>query len=295
MIKRFLMLSLCAFLMAACGGSTAPNQKEVKQALEEESKDVVLETATNIFYSMPSPLELTTLLKSAGGTFQNGLMHDPDLAGQYQTKVKQAMNLGIYGADLSYASVYSQRQECIKHLAATKRIGDQLGINEAFSAELLERANANLDNRDSMLHILTEIYWQSNSQLQEEDRGQVSVITMAAGWLEGLYLGSHIVDANNPDREVVVRIMEQKYTSGQLKEMLSNDDDPSVSETRNLLTPLFEFFDGLTVTQEKAVVEYVESTGVARISGKSEINYSEEQLAQLQTLTTDIRSKMIEL
>ncbi len=297
MIKQALLLTTLSLFLFSCSNesSNKTNPSDAKQMPEAIESDVVLEKATKIFYSMPSPLELTTLIKSAGGTFKGSLLHNPQLAHEYQTRQSQAMNLGIYGADLSYSSIYGQQQEAIKYLAATKRIGEKLGIHEAFSAELIERANNNLDNRDSMLHILTEIYWQSNSQLQEEDRGQTSMMIMASGWLEGLYLGSHIIDMDNPDPEVVLRLMEQKYTSAQIKEMFSQKlDDPDIAVLNAKFSDLFEFYAKLLVKEEQAVVEYVESTGVSRISGKKEINYSDEELVTLRDITESIRTQIIE-
>lgn len=296
-MKQSVLAFVFLVILASC--ESGNNVKEIdssRAVASDQSEDKVFEKATKIFYAMPSPLEMTTLIKSAGGTFNGTLLHDAQMAGQYQTKLKQSLNLGIYGSDLSYSSVYDQRQNAIKYLAACKRVGEKLGITEAFSAEMIEKANANIDNRDSIMKIITDLYWLSNSQLNEENRHAVSILVMAAGWVEGIYLGSNIIDLENPDPEISQRLMEQKYTALQIEAMFAeNADDPLVTEGQSLFSPLLSFYSSLQVNEEKPIVEYSESTGVSRIAGEKKIVYTSPQLKELRTLSTTIRNQIIEL
>ena len=147
-------------------------------------------------------MELSTLIKEAGGEFRKDLLHDPNKANTYQSTSKRALALGLYGADLSYSSVYNMQGEAVKYLAASKRLGETIGIQEAFSANLIERANSNLSNRDSMFSIMTEMYWQTNSQLREENRDQIALIVMAGGWAEGLYIGCNAIQEGESRPEI---------------------------------------------------------------------------------------------
>lgn len=293
---RYFYLFLCAGLLTcwSCGSDTNKQAAPVADTLAPDSaSDPMYESARSLFFSMPSPLELTSLIKSAGGKFELELLHDPNKASAYQTVQKQALVLGVYGADLSYASVFDRQQEAVKYLAASKRVGETIGIHEAFSAGIVERANKNLDNRDSMLNIMTEMYWQMNSQLKEESRDKVSLLVLAGGWAEGLYIGMQLLDRENPDPEIATRLIEQKHTAMQLDQMFSDyNEDAMVSSTHEMFLPTFNFFAGLDIQEEETEVS-TNDEGVVTIGGKKTIRYTDDDLNTLRELSAEMRSKMI--
>ncbi len=297
---KYFTLALCVFLLASCGGGAEEKTSGVKRdtnssdSVEFFRSDVV-ERATRVFYAMPSHLELSTMIKSTGGEFQKDLMHDPQKANTYQSTMKRALALGVYGADLSYSAVYEQQNEALKYLAATKRIGESIGIQEAFSANFIERANANLDNRDSMLAIMTEMYWESNSQLEEESREHISLLVMAGGWIEGLYLACKLTqDVTTVD--ITDRIAEQKFAADQLTEMFDvySEDDYMTEESYEMFKPLLAKFGELNVEISNSSISKDESSGVHTIGGETKVELPAETLEEIKKETFALRQKLIE-
>lgn len=297
---KHLHLFLCAGALAlgACNAGKNKDAPGTADTLLYDStqENRVLESAKKMFYAMPSPLEMSTLIKSAGGEFRSDLLHDPNQAPNYQTLQQRSMVLGVYGADLSYASVFDRQQDAVKFLAASKRIGEDIGIRDVFSANILERANNNLNNRDSMLHILTEVYWETNSQLKEENRDQISLLVMAGGWAEGLYMGTQLIDPAHPDPEIATRVIEQKYTAMQLQEMFNEfSDNELISASYPIFAPALDFFASLNVKEEEKTSVSTNSEGVMTIGGKKTIAYTAEDLKQLQLIASTMRTKIIAL
>lgn len=283
--------------LGACGGETQQQQSaDAADTTALNDTSSVYNRAKSIFYSMPSPLEFTTLIKSAGGTFRKELLHNTGLSTQYQGAQKQSLLLGVYGADLSYASVFNQQQDAIKILAASKRLGEKLGIHQAFSADLMERANANLQNQDSMLHIMTEMYWQTNSQLKEENRNEIAVMVMLGGWAEGLYLGAQNLDLSNPDPEIAKRLAEQKFTAEQVQALL---DEHQSSELVAPLMPLFQpIINQLRALPLGEVAQSTVSTGadgVAVIGGGADVQFTQADLQALHDQVTSLRQTIVSL
>ena len=285
-------------VMLSCGSESQNNSDESKVSTETETNQdtsQVLRSAQKIFYSMPSPLELTSLIKKADGQFRKDLLYDPTKANIYQSAKTRALALGLYGADLSYSTVYEQQGDAVKFLAASKRLGETIGIQEAFSAEIIERANANLDNRDSMMAIMTEMYWQTNSQLKEESRDQLALLVVTGGWIEGLYIGCSVFDDTEAKENIQKRMTEQKFAASQLAEMYGlMIDDYMIEETSALLKPLFDLFDSLEMTKDDPVVSENAEDGTVTIGGKSEFQMSPAQFEDLQRIVFDIRSKIVE-
>lgn len=295
LIPSYLILLV---LFAACGGETetkkpTPNLDTIMN--DDGKSEELFEEAKKIYYSMPSPLELTTLIRRAGGEFQKDLVLSTKRASDYQSTLKQGMILGVYGADLSYTSVYEQQQASLVLLAAAKRLAGGIGIHDAFSNNRVERANNNLANKDSMVAILSEVYWEINGQLKDENRNEIAMLVMCAGWVEGLYIGVTLADVDNPEDEIMKRLMEQKFTAMQIQEMFGEySDDNLLAQSFPYFEPLLEFYTNLPVTEEPTEMRGPED-GKFVIGGAKEVQYSAEDFRKLKELALESRTKIVAL
>jgi hypothetical protein len=297
-MKQLSLFVLGGLMLVLTGCGPAESSKtEPKTPTAPVTRDTseVFQSAKSIFYSLPSPMELSTLIKSAGGEFRKDLLHDPNKANTYQSTQKRALALGLYGADLSYSSVYNMTGDAVKFLAASKRLGETIGIQEAFSANLIERANINLGNRDSMFSIMTEMYWQTNSQLKEENRDQLALIVMAGGWAEGLYMGCNAISSDDPQPQIEQRMAEQMFASKQMEEMFNfYDDDPMVADVHALFQPTFDLFNSLTIVEVERTISEDEATGKHTIGGESQISFGPDDMEKLTLVANELRSKIVE-
>jgi hypothetical protein len=289
-------------ILVGCGGEEAPKTQvpeganaeldtnEMKSKLGEE----MYERTRDIFYSMPSPLELQSIVEQAGGYFRADLLHDPKLSAQYQGTEKLSRVLGIYGTDMSYATVYKQQQESILHLAASQRVAKAMGITDPFQGHLIDRANASMSNKDSMMLIVSEMYWEMNSQLQEEERNALGLVVLAAGWVEGVYLGSQILDEKEPQPAIAEVLVEQRFIADQIDKMLNDyQEDPLVAGMQKEVRPLLEAFLALPLNETAATVR--KENGKTVIGGKQEITYTIEDLNTIRSLAKALREKFIAL
>ena len=288
-------------LLTGCGGEEAPTGKTPKDALELDSNSMkeklgeeMFERTRDIFYSMPSPLELQSIVEQAGGYFRADLLHNPKLSSQYQSTEKQAMVMGVYGTDMSYATLYKQQQESILHLAAAQRVAKGMGVTDPFQGHLIDRANANIANKDSMMLIVSEMYWEMNSQLQEEDRNALGLVVLACGWVEGVYIGTQILDIENPNKNVAEVLIEQRYIASQINDMLEDyQDAPMVAEVRSKLQGLIDIFLGLEVIREPAQLR--QENGKTVIGGNQRVNWTIEDLNNIRSAAAELRQNLIAL
>ncbi|GAB5538173.1 MAG: hypothetical protein Salg2KO_02760 [Salibacteraceae bacterium] len=296
---KYISAFVAVLFLASCGSETTEDKTATEEdnAQEDTTKiysSNVLESASRVFYAMPSPMEVSGMIKATGDEYQAALLHDPMKANTYQSTQKRALALGVYGADLSYTAVYDRQSEALKYLAASKRIGESIGIHEAFRADIIERANANLANKDSMLAIMTQMYWESNSQLDEENREQIALLVMAGGWLEGLYIACNI-NEELKDPGLKDRIAEQKFAADQLTEMfIEYQDDYMVEEAYSWFKPLLDHFKALDVESSDASLSKNEETGMHTIGGKTTVNLPMETLTKIKEETFSLRQKLIE-
>jgi hypothetical protein len=68
------------------------------------------------------------------------------------------LNLGVYGADLSYAGTYEMNQEIMKYLQVSKQLIEELNISTSFNRGFVERVERNLEDKDSLINIVSESF-----------------------------------------------------------------------------------------------------------------------------------------
>ena len=183
-----------------------------------------------IFFSLPSPAEMATIIKDNGYTFDASRLNPAEKCDQYTTEFDQAVNLGIYGADLAYASIFDQRQVGRDQFAAVKKLAGLLKVESALSGGIIERIDANRDNRDSVLYIISDAYAELNDRLKNNNRYDVAAIIVIGGWVESLHLACQFASGDNRP-ELRQRIAEQKYVLKDVLEYLNKFQDKKRIET----------------------------------------------------------------
>jgi len=226
-----LMLGL-TMLMASCVESSDKKTTQPPVQAQLDSAEVArMKELEKIFFSIPSPVEMSSLIKKNGYQFDQGKLVATANVDKYTGEARQAVMLGIYGADLSYTAIFDQKQMTTEYFAAAQKLARQMDADGTITPELLERLEKNQENRDSMLHIISEAYSDLNGYLKEKDRVEVSAMVIAGGWLEALYLSSqYTADGNTEIRQ---RIAEQKYSLSNLMTYLEKfGDTPSLQELK---------------------------------------------------------------
>ncbi len=104
------------FILTSCAGNGGEKvDGDGKDGGEEEAEVPIVmsdEIINDIIQSIPSPLEITTLIQEGGAIYNRDEMNDDDNVSQYATNFKKAVNLGIYGTDLGYANIYGKESGC---------------------------------------------------------------------------------------------------------------------------------------------------------------------------------------
>ena len=289
-------LLIAAALLAACGGD--PSQQDALNTGGEDSAQVKLRQKKTkaIFYSIPSPMETAELLKDAGAEYDKDILNDVLNVSKYTSSSKQALNLGIYGADLSYASVFNNTQESMFYTSCAKNLADKLGVSSAFNdstVQLMEEAKSQND-RDRLLDIVSETYWNVDAYLKDNNREAISGLMIAGGWVEGLYIATQVTKSNDTAK-LRQRIAEQKLSLDDLTELLASYDatEPALVSARNDLAAIKTLFD--PVGQGAHATSEVKKEGdVAVIGGGGPpATLTNEQLAAITDKVATIRNNWI--
>lgn len=291
--KSFFLFTTAAMLIASCGSDTATdNGNGTADDTTGEANAKVVKTQ-NVFYSIPSPIETTTLLKKAGASYDNAYLNDIKNVAKYSSASSKALNLGVYGADLSFTSIFEQAQESMLYLKCASNLANGLGIGDVFGPATIARVETNMKNKDSLLEIISDAYWTADAYLKENERPSTSALVIAGGWIEGLYIATRVAKTTNND-EIMTRIGEQKLSLENLIGML--EATPSEETVVKLLADLKELkviYDKINFTSEKPETSTDVTTHVTTIGGGSKIAITKEQLGDISNKIEVIRSNII--
>ncbi len=242
-----------------CGG---------KKSEEKVTTANVRETVKREFeYPIPTSFQVTQLLQEAGAAFVLNITNPVENVEKYETQSSKALNLGIYGADLSYASTYNSQEETLNLLNASKTLIDGLEIPGVFNDDMVTRVEENLDNKDSLILIISESFYNTYDQLGKTGQEKIGFLVVSASWIEGLYITTQLAISSNYDSRLMKIIAEQKSTVNILAkaaEKYQEDEDiQRVLPFINFMKLSYEGVDsevGITQGQLDDIITNVEST-----------------------------------
>lgn len=292
-VKMIIFSLVSAFLIfSGCGGDSDKTDDENGGAKVDSARATLFQVGDELF-SIPSPIQTAVLIKATGANFDKEMLNDASRAATYSTRVQRSLNLGVYGADLAYITMYDQTQAAISYLNASRKIADELGVSSAFDEQMLGRFQSNLGQKDSLLSLVAEAYRSSDNYLKNNERDDVGSLILAGGWIEALYFATKVAkNTNNP--EVNRRIGEQKNTLENLIKLLQKyNNNEEFAEIVDELINLYSLFDEVEYlyTFEKPATDAEKKLTV--INSKSDIKISAEQLEAINQKIGEIRDMII--
>ena len=292
------VLILFTFLLPGCRSSGEKGEKKKEATITPQDMEKVqqdIKQANKIFEALPSPLESAMLIKSAGAPFDRKFLNPVDNTKLYTTTRSQALNLGIYTCDLSFASLYDQTQLIIDYMNAAKEMAEGLGILDAIDQTTLDNLEENINNKDAIMEIISETFLNSNSYLEDNDQSAVAAIVLVGGWIEGLYIFTQLVDLNDFEgNKLVNTIIDQKLSIDILLNLLaSNKGHPAVDEMMGQMNQLKAVFDKVRLETGPVKTEIDKETNMTIIKSQATIDISISVFKELTATVANIRSTFV--
>jgi len=184
-----IVLSVALVFSACQSGKKKDDKGENKSVTTQKiDKEEIEQDVREFVYPLPTSFEVTEMLNRIGASYILTLSNSAENVDKYLTETKQALNLGVYGADLSYASTYNQKQQIVTYMEASKKLIDALNITGALPTDILDKIEQNEDNKDELVEIITNTFYDTYEFLNVNQRGSVSMLVLAGSWVEALYI-----------------------------------------------------------------------------------------------------------
>ncbi len=239
MMKKVSLVVLVAVL-SACGNQSENQEtpeliQDTTTVVEEQVEDA---SESEVLYSLPSPLQIAFLFKNSGLAYQAGITHQPEKAKNYNTKVAQMLNLGVYAADMAYNVLHNQTQEAIHYLKVMNELSEKLWMTNVFNNNHLhERFEKNIGNQDSLAYIIADMQMELDNYLEENEMEDASVVVFAGAWIESMYLAAQISDLTE-NQKLNVKLSEQAIILESLVNLLAKENNAATTDLLNSLKDL---------------------------------------------------------
>ncbi len=297
---RIVIIGLVLVLFAACGSEKRSDEEAFLEGLDSaktEGPSISEGVISDILGRIPSPLEISVLLKESGKKYNGSYLNSPDNTSKYNSNYQKALNLGVYGTDLGYTNIYEQNQDGVKYMGSIKTLADGLSIGQFFDIETIGRLATNSKNLDSLLLITTQNFNSINHYLQSQNRSNLSVLFLTGGWVEALNILCEVAAANPANKELQETIGEQKIILENIMLLLSfyKESDQNMSSLMTDMEQLKELYDkvNITYTYSESTFEIVDGVMVIKDNSSSTIQITPEDIASIKALISSIRNKII--
>lgn len=294
-IRFFGWSALCMLVLTltSCDEQSVGGESEMQNVKIDSSRTDIVNISGNLF-SIPSPIQTAILIKETDTPYNRESLSEVQNAQNYAGKNSKALNLGVYGTDMAYASLYDDGQTALRHFKAVENLANELEIKNAIDPSLIKRLGSNVGNPDSLLLLSGKFYRAADAYLKENERYDIAALILAGGWVESAHLTA--LAANNGNYKARQRLAAQKKSIETLCKALKELGNEKFlnSDLKANLDSLNMQFDEVTYnyTYEKPETKPEEKTTIIKSNSSYEI--SDEQLAAISNKIEEIRSSIIQ-
>lgn len=272
-----IILSGLSLLISSCSEETKKAKSTTSKEVKTEPKSSAMFEVEGKVFSIPSPIQTALLIKESGNNFNKEILNPTTNVSKYISSAKKALNLGIYGTNLGYVTIFEETQSSIAYLATSKSLASDLGIANIFNQSLLARYEKNINNKDSLLTLVSDAFRATDRYLKDNDQEDLGALILAGGWVETLYLATQTIDIeSNP--KIKNRIGEQKITIENLIKLLlslNESDDinlliADLNELKDIYNQVaysYTFVEPVTDAENKTTT--IKSTSSTKMSNET--------------------------
>lgn len=277
--------------VTSCGGDTDTDTPVDTMPVDTGMTVVVTEDMIGV----PSPNDIFQFMKDLGPKNGDGNLLNPiDNEKKYASKKAQAINLGIYSADLLYASTFEVQDKVLGYFGTCMRMGTTLQVATGLTDKDKERISKNAGTADSLIAIGNDLYIATFHNLEENGRGTELSLMLAGGWIESVYLSCNMVKDFEKDKEIANKVADQAASLDNCIEFMSkNESNEDVASVLVQLKELKTLFDAVSTTAKEDPKQVEGKRRV--IGGGSKKDITKEQFEAIKKKVEEIRNGFIAL
>lgn len=244
----FVLIASIVLFFSACKNSekTEDAEEDVTESITSLTDSEQI-SAQNVFNSIPARADIINLISQDKIEYNPDFLNNPDVASKYALENSRALNLGVFGADLSVTGAFDQTQESMLFLKCVNILAKNLGVSTAFDQHMMDRMEAHKENRDSTLEIIASSFRKADEYLKQNGRPGTSALILCGSWIEGMYVSCRVAEQIKSENTIKTILQQQES----LKHLIIMTNASGLSEEAKYV------IDGLKKIQDELEVANV--------------------------------------
>ena len=293
-LSKILLPGIISLLILSGCSQRKQQEFDLRESIDisdfKETKDSL---NRSIYYTMSMPVEMARLFDHVGANFYPDLLSPPDEFGKYTRPAKIALNLGVYGVDLSYVKMFDQHQRSFAYLSSINKLADGLGIPKQIYGNVMDNLELLVNNPDSLSSVAARLYSATDDYLREDGQEGAASLVAMGGWIEAMFIATRIYENDTGNIALQDKIAEQKYSLNSLIALMNNyQADLDLAEYLLMLKNLRRTYDQFQLYYKSGDVLVDTSSKTISADGYY-LNVTPEQMHEISTKIMNLRTLII--
>jgi hypothetical protein len=208
-IKSALFVIVCtAISFSACKQSS--NKLTDAEKGDKISQDSIQQGVEKVVFPLPKPMGVYQMLEDIGATYAGKVLNPVESNTKYLTSNVKAVNLGVYAADLSYATIYDKKADIDAYGQVLKSIIDDMGIKVDYQLITSEENRKKVENSDSLVQLTTKVFYNVYDFLYQQSDPSYAALMANGYYVEGLYIATHLMKETYNNYEMLKIVCQQE-------------------------------------------------------------------------------------
>jgi hypothetical protein len=138
------------------------------------------------------------------------------------------------------------KQRTMFFLEASKTLVDELGISTSFNMNYAERVENNLDDRDSLMRIVEDSFFDTWDHLINNKQDILARLVVSGSWIEGMYITTNVAQSSRDNTTFMEILANQSNSLNKLVSLLEPVKDVNeISMIYQSLVELQGIYEGV--------------------------------------------------
>ncbi len=294
-MRGFVLLSILSLLLLLTNSCTTHQDNYSAMGLDTTMANEAVKKTKVILYQMQFPSEMAKIFEGEQTSFKSDILNSVDNVSQvskYLTSTQAALNIGVYGVDLSYCRLFDENQNILLYVSAIRKLSEQLGIpKEEFSATFKD-FEKNIADRDSVGKYVNDFYRTSDKYLKNNESEVISGLIVMGGWIEAMHIACGLMGDGNV-AHLSERIAVQKYSLNTLISLLNNyNGDLTIAKYLLRLRVLKKYFDKINIFYDHGDLT-IDTLNKLIAANQLQLDVPKETIIEIRTIIESIRSEIV--
>lgn len=293
-VKLILVLLIFTggLVFQSCKSKRGDKENKIEDTLASKGFDnAYLES---VYYRFPTPDEVFKFINSEDLKFNPSLLNQLSNVNSYIDSKSQTLALGVYIADLAYASLFEAYSQSIDYYKVIHDLSSKIRISSAYDLEVTQRIEKNLLNLDSLKSISIDSYSSMVEFLVLNNREKTLALIATGAYIECFYIAFHLAGDFTENNAMIAKIVDLKYAFDNLYAYLSIfSDDPTIKATAEHLAMLNVIFSKVEQKQIGKTTVTQKADGSIVLGGGTKLEMTPALYEELKTEIYRVRKQFV--